>query len=240
MKNEHKEKIIFGIIVCIALVTIGIHSSTRKDRKIIKVEKAITSPYMGIDISHHQGVVDWSKVDSFREKKIDFIYIKSTEGSSYKDRMYKSNLVNAHKKGILVGSYHYFKTTSKAEFQFKNFISVVDKDYQDLVPMIDVEERGVLSDERFHLTLSNFLKLVEDHFDKKPIIYASNAFYTKYLRKRYKDYYFCIARYGGLKPDLPTWYMWQFTERGRLDGFSEYVDVSILNDSASISILKLK
>lgn len=195
---------------------------------------------IGIDISHHQGVVNWSKVSSFEDDKIEFVYIKSTEGASFKDANYHSNVLSAHKKGFLVGSYHYFKTTSTAQNQFDNFIEHLDAKNQDLVPMIDIEERGRLSNERFHLTLSKFLMLIECYFDRKPLLYASNHFYKEYLRKDYKDYYFCIARYGGLKPDLPNWVMWQFTEKGELDGFSEYVDVNTLNDSITISILKLK
>ena len=37
--------------------------------------------------------------------------------------------------GLVVGSYHYFRTTSTIESRFKNFISTVKKSEQDLIPI---------------------------------------------------------------------------------------------------------
>jgi lysozyme len=238
---KHYKDIAPGVtFLMILVIGIWFFYTPKKAKPLrVKAPKPITCKSMGIDISHHQGDIDWNKVDSFRNKEISFVYIKATEGSSFKDEDYDKNIQAARNKGILVGSYHFFKTTSKAQNQFNNFISKTDKYEQDLIPMIDIEERGTLNEERFHLTLSKFLILVEDHFGRKPLLYASNDFHRQYLEKHYKNYYFCIARYGGLKPDLTTWTMWQFTEKGKLDGFSELVDVSILNDSTDISILEL-
>ena len=40
------------------------------------------APYDGIDISSYQGYIDWSKVSS--DKNIRFVYIKATEGATYR------------------------------------------------------------------------------------------------------------------------------------------------------------
>ena len=98
-------------------------------------------PTYGIDISHHQGKIDWQKVNNWQGHRISFVYIKATEGATFIDHMYETNVKGAQENGFLIGSYHYFRTTSSPQKQFNNFIKVVDKDLQDLIPLIDVEER---------------------------------------------------------------------------------------------------
>lgn len=55
----------------------------------------------GIDISHHQGKVDWSKV------KQDFVILKASEGLSFKDAMFESYRTSARAKKIPLGFYHF-------------------------------------------------------------------------------------------------------------------------------------
>ena len=114
----------------------------------------------GIDISHHQGKIDWAKVNNWEGHKINFVYIKATEGATFIDHMYESNIKGARENGFLIGSYHYFRTTSSPEKQFNNFITVVDKDLQDLIPLIDVEERKYWNSKTFH---SNFQQFLDCH-----------------------------------------------------------------------------
>ncbi len=45
-------------------------------------------PVFGLDISHHQGEIDWDKLS---EQNIDFIYIKATEGDDWVDNRFKIN-----------------------------------------------------------------------------------------------------------------------------------------------------
>ncbi len=42
----------------------------------------------GIDVSHHQGAIDWQAVAS---AGIDFAYAKATEGSQFVDGQFASN-----------------------------------------------------------------------------------------------------------------------------------------------------
>jgi len=61
----------------------------------------------GIDVSHYQGTIDWNNVNYYGDNKIQFVYIKATEGSTIKDEYYERNIQQAKQKGLLVGSYHY-------------------------------------------------------------------------------------------------------------------------------------
>ena len=96
--------------------------------------------YDGIDISSHQGFIDWAKVSS--DKNIRFVYIKATEGATYRSPHYAHNITQARRYGLLVGSYHYLTSSSSIDEQFQNFSTYALRSVQDLVPMLDVEVRG--------------------------------------------------------------------------------------------------
>jgi lysozyme len=191
------------------------------------------NPVYGIDVSVHQGDIDWSEVSRNAEKPISFVYIKASEGATLKDRRYKYNLSAAREHGILVGSYHYFKANRTAESQWANFSALADKDTQDLTPLIDVEEMNGASKEVFLERLSRFVSLVENHYGKKPIIYSQNHFFNSHLAEKYENYPVMIARYHVEQPTIEKnsgWTIWQFTEKGSVAGINGFVDVNILNN----------
>ncbi|MDD2798460.1 MAG: GH25 family lysozyme [Bacteroidales bacterium] len=188
---------------------------------------------IGIDVSVHQGQIDWDSVEKFAEKPISFVYIKASEGATKHDICYNYNLENARDKGLLVGSYHYFKANRPAEKQFSNFLTAIDTEKQDLAPLIDVEEMNGASQEEFHSRLSRFVQLVEEHFGRKPIIYSQNHFFNRHLADKYNAYPLMIARYHCEKPKLEIkseWAIWQFTEKGKVEGIKGFVDINILNN----------
>ena len=43
-------------------------------------------PVRGVDVSHHQGKIDW---DTLARQDIQFAYIKATEGSNFKDKIFR-------------------------------------------------------------------------------------------------------------------------------------------------------
>ena len=64
-------------------------------------------PIRGIDVSHHQGHIDWKKLAA---QDVSFAYIKATEGEDFLDEDFKYNWSSAEDAGILPGAYHYFRT----------------------------------------------------------------------------------------------------------------------------------
>ncbi|KAH9956622.1 glycoside hydrolase family 25 protein [Russula dissimulans] len=69
---------------------------------------AIASPLaeraqpLAIDVSNHQGTIDWTKV-----KGIEFVYIKATEGTDFIDSYFSNNHNAATKANLIRGAYHY-------------------------------------------------------------------------------------------------------------------------------------
>lgn len=196
----------------------------------------------GIDVSRHQGNIDWERVSKWKNSKITFVYIKATEGSSYIDPRYYQNVQGAKNNGFLVGSYHYFRSTSSPEQQFLNFKNTVDSGVQDLIPMIDLEENNRLTTNEYNQRVEKFLSLVNEYFGKKPILYSPQRFYNKHLKNRYLSYYWNIARYHRNKmPELlddNTITLWQFSDRSSVKGIPSLVDLNILNNKHSIDFLK--
>jgi len=195
-------------------------------------------PGYGIDVSHHNGKINWSKVP-----KVQYVYIKATEGATHHDELYARNIKGARKAGLLVGSYHYFRTTSSAHAQFENFKAHVDKNKQDLIPMVDLEECKNWTRSQYQDSLRVFMKLVEDYYGKTPMLYSVESFYGKYCAPDFNDYKLMLGKYGTKK--APTiigrghYTIWQYSEEGKVRGFPSSVDLSKFHNDCSIKDILL-
>ena len=63
-------------------------------------------PIAGIDVSKHNGDIDFNQV---RDDDYQFVYIKASEGMTYKDDAFDRNYRAARKAGLKVGAYHFFR-----------------------------------------------------------------------------------------------------------------------------------
>ena len=180
----------------------------------------------GIDVSSHQGDINWEKVTA--NDDIRFAYIKATEGETYQSPHYVYNVEQAQRCNLLVGSYHYLSTTSSIQQQFDNFVRTVGQIRQDLIPMIDVEDRGEWSRSQLIDSLTVLANLMETHFKKKPMIYSTMDFYNQNLSPQFNKYPLYIGRYSNTKPNISwegDYTIWQFSEDGIMAGINVYVDL---------------
>lgn len=189
----------------------------------------------GIDISHHQGEINWKDLAKAEEQGsgIHFVFMKATEGSDWQDSTFQKNFEEARKYGFIRGAYHFFSNTSPAEKQADFFCSQVKLMPNDLPPVLDVETKGKYGEDSLRIEVKNWLRKVEAHFGIKPIIYASRKFKERYLTDSVLDSYpFWIAHYyvDSLTYD-GEWAFWQHTDRGRLPGIKGRVDMNVYNGS---------
>ena len=63
-------------------------------------------PIAGIDVSKHNGNIDFKQV---RDDDYQFVFIKATEGKTYKDDAFDRNYRGARDAGLKVGAYHFFR-----------------------------------------------------------------------------------------------------------------------------------
>lgn len=189
-------------------------------------------PIQGIDISHHQGKINWKKL---KKSPYSFVYIKATEGGDFVDPRFKNNFDNALKNNFAVGAYHFFTFRKSGKVQAENFISQVSEDQNLLPPVIDLEYMGnskmKSSKKTLHKELSIFIKTIENHYNYKPILYTTYEFYNKYLSNSFLEYDIWI-RDIFKKPQIEanrSWIFWQYSNRGKIEGISGYVDLNVFN-----------
>lgn len=185
----------------------------------------------GLDLSHHQGLINWWKLRQTGRGPypLRFIFIKATEGGDFADKNYSSNLDSARSAGFMVGAYHFYNPATPPERQAEFFIKNARLLPGDLPPVLDIE-RKVRDRRRMCDDLKIWLDIVEKHYGVKPVIYASYKYRTRYLDERFDEYPYWIAHYyvSRVKYD-GQWLFWQHTDRGDLPGIDEKVDLNVFN-----------
>ncbi len=190
----------------------------------------------GIDISHYQGDIDWSKVRTatITNCPIRFVMIKATEGSSKVDEMFAENFTEALEHGLIRGAYHFWSTKSSPTVQANYFIENVVLEKGDLPPVLDIESKPkAQTTEDFQEDVLTWLRLIEEHYHAKPIIYTYRKFKEQYLSSdAFDDYPYWIAHYYVDHIDYAgQWKFWQHTDVGRVPGIKGYVDLDVYNGS---------
>lgn len=203
----------FGVLVSFAAVCLSAVSGTAKP-------SSAKYPVFGVDVSSYQGVIDWEKLE---KQNVRFAFIKATEGSGHTDEFVKRNLEEIQKTDILHSCYHFFSFDSPGETQAENFINAVDKDMINLPPVVDIEYYGEKSSdkptvEETDKILDPLLERLEEYYGVEPIIYSTIPVYLRYAVEKYSDNPLWI-RCTHLEPDIIDWSFWQYSDKGKLDGY---------------------
>lgn len=201
----------------------------------------------GIDISHNnEGPVVWDSLfvitdarrNTIRDpyqakeiKKVSFVFIKASEGVTMKDPDFDSNWLEAGRSDLRRGAYHFFRSSKDGKIQAENFIRAVGNiRHADLPPVLDIEtiHRGCpkkLINER----ALQWLRTVEKHYGRKPIVYTGASFAKDVLSKEItSEYPLWIAHYGVREPAFEGWTWWQFTDKAVVKGVPGKVDLSVM------------
>jgi lysozyme len=183
----------------------------------------------GIDISHHNGDIDWEQTKEAADQKVklNFVFIKASEGTSITDKQFKRNWEAAKKQGFVRGAYHYYIPWRDPESQIKIFTRNVKLAEGDLAPVLDIEENSLRPDKKIIEDIGTWLKLAENYYGIRPIIYTNQSFYNKFIKGNYEDYPLWIADYSKTELKIyPTESLefWQYSKKGNLDGIEGEVD----------------
>lgn len=181
----------------------------------------------GIDVSHHQGVVNW---DTVVTQNIDFAFVKATEGEGFQDSCFLHNWTELKRVGIRRGAYHFFYPVLSVQEQVDNFIRTVELIPGDLPPVVDFEVTNRMVKREIIERLELWLVKIEGHYNIRPIIYTNQKLFNQYLSDKFDDYPLWIARYNTIPPltvDRREWKFWQYGNRGRLKGVEGYVDLNV-------------
>lgn len=196
---------------------------------------------MILDVSYHQGAIDWEKA---KAADVEAAIIKATGEETagpvpFKDSRFLGNWRMAKDAGIRVGAYHFMdgergSGSGLAEANF--FLETVEMagGFQpgDIRPVLDVEwPPGRL----FDVTqLAECANHVWERCGKAPIIYTGRWYWDRIQDRDFFDWLggcpLWIAGYTKTCPSAPKpWLnvaLWQFTDKGRVDGIAGPVDLN--------------
>ena len=186
-------------------------------------------PRQGIDVSHHQGTIEWPMLPS---QGVDFAYIKATEGGDHRDSRFAANWAGARDAGIARGAYHFFTLCRPGRDQAANFIATVPNDPDALPPAVDLEYLGNCggrpSVRDLHAELATFIRQIEAHYRKPILLYLTEEFDTAY-RVSARIPRPLWLRSLVLEPDFGArpWAIWQASNFRRLRGIEGRIDWNI-------------
>lgn len=189
-------------------------------------------PIFGIDVSKHNGKINWEKL---KDEKLDFVFIKATEGKTRLDPTYQYNLKGAKSINVRVGAYHFFKFNRDGADQARNFLSRVNLSSLNFAPILDVEESGNYTNRNnpklVIKEIRKFINYVEARSSRKVIIYTNGHEYNKYIKNNFNNNPLWICSLDEVPPIDREWKFWQYAHKGEIDGIKGWVDLNTFNGS---------
>ena len=187
-------------------------------------------PSQGIDVSHHQGAIDWPALPA---QGVDFAYIKASEGGDPRDTRFAENWRASRAAGIRRGAYHFFTLCRPGADQAANFIAAVPAEPDALPPAVDLEYMGNCAGRRptveaFHAELAIFLAAVEARYGRPALLYLTEEFDGAY-RVSASVYRPLWLRSLVFEPRFGArpWTLWQVSNFRRLNGIAGPVDWNV-------------
>lgn len=191
----------------------------------------------GVDVSHHQGAIDWKKV---AQDDIDFAYIKATEGSDVTDAAFTQNWNGAGAAGVRRGAYHYFSLCSSGAEQAVYFLGTAAPVAGALPPAVDLELAGNCAKRPDSATVSGelqaFLAAIEKAWRIRAVIYVGDDWESRYPVLERLDRPRWLASFRA--PPAKRWSVWQLHGFAHVNGINGKVDLDVgrLKDLGTVSV----
>lgn len=224
-----------AIVLAVALMgAIGFyHLYIRMSSSAIELSKA-RYPISGLDLSAHNGYIDFTRLV---QDSIDFVILKATEGTTFKDSKFNANYRNARKAGIpVIGVYHFFRFDTDGEMQAINLINSIIGKTIDMPLVIDLEEWTNPRDIYTHEVLDRLnamIRYIESN-GYTVMFYTNKDGYQRFIREYFKDYPLWICSFSdpplGLADDN-AWQLWQYSHKGWVSACNTPVDLNTFNGS---------
>lgn len=199
--------------------------------------------YDGMDVSYDQGVINWDRV--VYDTCVRFVYIKATEGASHVDDNYVSNVEEARKAGVRIGSYHRLTSHSDVDDQYENFSKTVEFAKQDIVPMVMVEAEDVKEWTRQQVqdNLARLLQQIESRYGYEPVLRVRSGYYNENLAPRFDGYVLFLTDYDKHHPvtsGSARRQIWQEATQGVVDGVPTPVGLERLAPGLTLDQLVIR
>ncbi len=252
-QRKKARRIILSAFIIITIIIAGVFfyqwSIYKKAKFTHYAEFGIAIPgryaVHGIDVSRYQETIAWGEVKAMdvSEIRLQFAFIKATEGVSKTDPKFTVNWKKSKQAGLYRGAYHFFIGSRSGKQQAAHFINNVKLESGDLPPVLDIEQLNSATPESLRKEAMLWLQTVESHYGTKPIIYTNVDFYSRYLGSDFDEYPLWVAHY--YQPKEPRiqrgWHFWQHSDKGRVNGIRSKVDFNVFRgDSAAFAEILLR
>ena len=188
-------------------------------------------PIVGIDVSSHNGDIDF---DMVKADGYSFVIIKASEGLEHHDSRFATNYDNARKSGLKVGAYHFFRKDTDGLNQAKNFLETIGWRKLDLPLVVDVEDWSNaknVEDERTQKNLDAMLDNLRSR-GHKVMVYTNGDGYKKYIKDGQINInlWLCAFKQPDKLKHIPH-QLQQYSHWGRVKGIWGDVDLNVFNGS---------
>ena len=184
----------------------------------------------GIDVSHHQGEIDWNQVKG----NIAFAIIRCGYGgdtADYDDRQFLRNVQACEALDIPYGIYFYSyaQDDSQVQSEISHALRLLQGRNPALPVYLDLEENTIaaLGNDVILRHARAFCTAVANA-GFRPGIYANYSWWTHYLTSsEYNQWSRWIAYYDVSDPGYSGDYdFWQYSSKGHVAGINGYVDLN--------------
>lgn len=184
----------------------------------------------GIDVSVHNGDIDWGKV---KTDGIDFAILRAGYGklASQKDQKFEQNYKNAKAVNLPVGAYwySYAMNENEARQEADVFLSVIKGKQFEMPVYFDLEEKKQfdLGKEKVSAIMRAFLEKVESAGYFTGLYGSASPLFTHTADDIKSHYTIWLAHWVDRTNYSGAYAVWQYSEKGKVDGISGNVDLDI-------------
>ena len=192
--------------------------------------------YQGIDVSYHNGKIDWEKV---KKSGIDYAVIRCGYGQnleSQDDSKFEYNVSECERLGIPYGVYiySYALNTDNASSEADHVLRMLKGRNPQFGIWIDIEDDSYYNKYGFPSN-EDFINIIKTFYEKmKSNGYSNVGIYSdlNWLNGRLNDsrldkYDKWVAQWGKKCTYSKNYVMWQYTDSGQVNGISGSVDMNI-------------
>lgn len=193
----------------------------------------------GIDVSEHQGDIDWGRV---KAAGYDFAFLRigyrgyGEQGTLCADAKFQQNIVNAHNAGVEVGVYLFSQAVSVDEaLQEAGLVLEQLQGHSLELPVVfdperirdDAARTDNVTGEQFTKNTVLFCEKMKEA-GYQPMIYSNMLWEAfEYDMEALADYPIWYADYEPV-PQTPYYFsFWQYSEKGSVDGIAGNVDLNV-------------
>ncbi|MDE6523541.1 MAG: hypothetical protein K2L17_12040 [Muribaculaceae bacterium] len=186
-------------------------------------------PVAGFDISSHNGDINFKAA---AKDGMEFVWIKATEGVTFRDKNFSKNYEKAGKAGLKRGAYHFFRFDRDGVEQAINLLETVGDRNLELGVAIDIETSGNpegispdLIKERI-ASMADYLNLR----GIAPTLYCNKTDYYDYMADSFPGNSLWICAFTQ-DPIAAPWTFWQYHHSGSVKGVKGKVDLNVYGGS---------